>query len=217
MNPGNPNKGKSLRKTHFTKEEVEMIRLELKKRSAPDTEVGKKAIRDLVLFNIGIDSCLRSNDLVEITLEDVKRKVIVKKVNKTEVTKNGTTIPPRFARFKLREGTKESLKTYLEVFPVTDRLFLDIRTLKPIKSRTVSKLVKDWAEMIYLDPKDYGAHTLRKTYPANRYLGAKKGIDREVCLMQLMTNLVQKNKDSLIRYLGIDEQEAMDEMHQFDL
>lgn len=167
---------------------------------------GKK--RDLALFNLAIDSKLRSCDLVALRVADVavagnlkERAVIVQK-------KTGRPV-----QFELTEQTREAVHGW-----ITEKGLLDSQYLFPsrlhgsqhLSTRQYARIVDAWVGSIGLSPRKYGTHTLRRTKAALIY--KKTGNLRAVQLLLGHTKL-----ESTVRYLGIEVDDALRISEQIDL
>lgn len=164
--------------------------------------------RDLALFNMAIDSKLRSCDLVALRNSDVvtggsvrERAVIVQQ-------KTGRPV-----QFELTEQTREAVYAW-----VTQRKLHDSRYLFPsrihrclhLSTRQYARIVNQWVASIGLDPHKYGTHSLRRTKAALIY--KKTGNLRAVQLL-----LGHSKLESTVRYLGIEVDDALKISEQVEL
>ena len=156
--------------------------------------------KELALFNLAIDSKLRSCDLVRLKVNDVAvgtrvkaRAVIVQK-------KTGRPVP-----FELMEPTRESLHAWIvwRGLQPGDFLFPSrYGGVAYLSTRQYARLVDRWINSIGLDPSDYGTHSLRRTKVAQIY--RETGNLRAVQLLLGHTKI-----ESTVRYLGIDADDAL--------
>jgi site-specific recombinase XerD len=68
----------------------------------------------------------------------------------------------------------------------------------------------DWVSYAHLDPARYGSHSLRRTRVAHIY---KKTAN----LRAVQVLLGHKNIETTTRYLGIEEEQALDIAKQFEI
>jgi len=158
-------------------------------------------IRDLALFNLALDSKLRSCDLVKLKVSDVahgsriaKRSTIMqmktKKPVQFEITKQ--------TRHSLSELIKSQNRSY------TDYLFKSrFHQSDHITSRQYARLLKTWLVEIGLDPYEYATHSIRRTKVSMIYQKTKN-----IRAIQLL--LGHSNLDSTVRYLGVELDDALD-------
>ena len=118
-------------------------------------------VRDLALFNLAIDSKLRSCDLVKIRVRDVTHGATISRRAMVMQQKTGQPV-----QFEITEQTRDSisnwinhadLKSYDYHFKSRNRLSSHIST------RQYARRVNVWVRDIGLDPAEYGTHSLRHT------------------------------------------------------
>jgi len=152
---------------------------------------GKK--RDLAMFNLAIDSKLRSCDLVTLRVSDVS---IAGKVKERAVIVQQKTGRP--VQFELTEQTREAVRDW-----ITERMLENGGYLFPSRSqnhphlstRQYARIVDGWVASIGLDPHKFGTHSLRRTKAALIYRNT--GNLRAVQLLLGHTKL-----ESTFRYYG---------------
>jgi integrase len=164
--------------------------------------------RDLALFNLAIDSKLRSCDLVALRVSDVavgdsirERAVIVQQ-------KTGRPV-----QFELTEQTRISVQTWIKLQSLDANGYLfpsRLRKHPHLSTRQYARIVNDWVASIGLDPRKYGTHSLRRTKAAQIYRNT--GNLRAVQLLLGHTKL-----ESTVRYLGIEVDDALRISEQTDL
>jgi integrase len=164
--------------------------------------------RDLALFNLAIDSKLRSCDLVALRVSDVavggsirERAVIVQQ-------KTGRPV-----QFELTEQTRDSVQTWIKLRSLEASGYLfpsRLRQRPHLSTRQYARIVNDWVASIGLDPRKYGTHSLRRTKAAQIYRAT--GNLRAVQLLLGHTKL-----ESTVRYLGIEVDDALRISEQTDL
>ena len=159
-----------------------------------------KAVRDLALFNLAIDSKLRGCDLVRLKVTDVYAAGRVKE--RASVLQSKTQKP---VRFEITEATRKTIADWLD-----DPQMIGSEYLWPgrfhdrlhISTRQYARLVRDWVTSIGLEPSAYGTHSMRRTKVAEIY--RKTGNLRAVQLLLGHTKM-----DSTVRYLGVELEDAL--------
>ena len=123
--------------------------------------------RDLGLFMLGVDTLLRSCDLLQLKYEDLidvhgnVRTYLTRLQNKTR----------RPVECYISEPTRNAVKFFIEECNKQsgDYLFTRLRPRKgqnsnvPITRKAFAELVKHWVSAIGLDPTRYSTKTLRKS------------------------------------------------------
>jgi integrase len=163
---------------------------------------------DLALFNLAIDSKLRSCDLVALRDSDViagdsvrERAVIVQQ-------KTGRPV-----QFELTEQTREAVYAWLAQRPLNANGYVfpsRVHARLHLSTRQYARIVNRWVTSIGLDPHKYGTHSLRRTKAALIY--KKTGNLRAVQLLLGHTKL-----ESTVRYLGIEVDDALRISEQAEL
>jgi len=125
----------------------------------------QKRWRDLALFMLGVDSLLRSSDLLKLRVQDVTNNqgnihtYLLQRQKKTK----------RPVECYLSEPTREAVAHWITVAfkSANDFLFTRLKTRRdlntPISSTMYRLLVKQWVEAIGLDPARYSTKSLRKS------------------------------------------------------
>ncbi len=186
------NKGKLIgQKPPFKLNEIWAIRIRL--------EIFNRT-RDLALFNLAIDSKLRSCDLVKLKVRDVsqgnhimKRAMVIQQKTQTPV------------QFEITEKTRNALENWVQQAGLSyeDYLFKSrSKHSTHISTRQYARIVKGWAAEIGLDPYAYGTHSLRRTKATLIYRRTKN-----IRAVQLL--LGQTKLESTVRYLGIEVDDAL--------
>ena len=167
-----------------------------------------RRVRDLALFDCGIDAKLRGCDLVKLKVSDVAPGGVLRERATVIQQKTGRPVP-----FEITESTREALAGWLQLrgarrddwlFPSRSRPGLHIST------RQYGRLVDKWVAMIDLEPRAYGTHSLRRTKVAMLY---KKTGNLRAC--QLL--LGHRKLESTVRYLGIEVDDALELSQKVDL
>lgn len=194
------NKGKSVgRKEPLTHEHVQAIRTILHN----STSVTK--LRDLALFETGLDSMLRSVDLLSLKIGDVvdfngtvKSRVLLQQ----QKTKNNVTVELLHKSQSALRMWIDSTKDYKNN---SSYLFTGFRRAKhhAISHQVYRNLIKMLVKSINLDPALYATHTMRRSKASIIYEQTQN-----VEVVRIL--LGQKNTSSTSAYLGISDSNALD-------
>ena len=165
--------------------------------------------RNLCLFCIGIDSCLRGSDLVRLKVGDVVDKYgHVKSELRIAQQKTGGIVVAA-----LSPQTCNAISALVEKGQLTvdDWLFRGNphHRNQPISTNHLRRLVKRWAVMLGVDATNYSSHSLRRSKPSYLY---SQGVRPEM----LRFLLGHQSLKSTQEYLGIDRNQALDFARQFD-
>jgi integrase len=123
--------------------------------------------RDLALFNLAIDSKLRSCDLVSLRDSDI--------VTGDCVTDRAVTVQQKTGRpvqFELTEQTREAVHAWLVQRPMDASGYVfpsRVHDCSHLSTRQYARIVSRWVASIGLDPRKYGTHSLRRTKAALIY------------------------------------------------
>lgn len=171
-------------------------------RSLRDIETIRKLLsakpRDLLLFNIGVNSAVRVGELLRVKVADVRSlnpgdtlSILEKRTGKVSV------LPINLSIY-------HALRSYLEESRPGDGDFL-FRSRKgrnrPLSVGSVNALVKSWAKAANLSG-NFGAHTLRKTfgYVQRTYYGVG---------FEVLAKCFNHSRPSItMRYLGLKNREV---------
>ena len=165
-------------------------------------------IRDLALFNLAIDSKLRSCDLVKLKVLDVSQGSHI--LNRTMVLQQKTQRP---VQFEITKKTRETLLAWIEHANLSgDDYLFQSRTdhSTHMTTRQYARIVKGWIAEIGLNPDAYGTHSLRRTKATHIYRRTKN--IRAVQLLLGHTKL-----ESTVRYLGIEVDDALELAEQTEV
>jgi integrase len=194
------NKGKLIgQKPPLKLQEVWSIRIRL--------EIAKK-YRELAMFNLAIDSKLRSCDLVKLKVADISHGNHI--LNRAMVIQQKTNRP---VQFELTTQTRKSLSSWIERNHFTNQQYLFPSRTKSddhITTRQYARVVKSWFALIGLLPEEYGTHSLRRTKATLIYRRTKNL--RAVQLLLGHTKL-----ESTVRYLGIEVDDALELAEQTEI
>ena len=158
-------------------------------------------VRDLALFDLGLDSKLRGCDLVRLRVSDlvspsgVKRRVLILQ------QKTGRPV-----QFEVTEQARRSIGAWVERKQLGSDDWLFPSRMRPghhLSTRQYARLVDQWVGLVGLDPAAYGTHSLRRTKVALLY---KKTGNLRAC--QLL--LGHTKLESTVRYLGVEVDDALE-------
>jgi integrase len=158
-------------------------------------------MRELALFDLGIDSKLRACDLLKLRVQDVchGERVAARAI----VVQQKTSRP---VQFEITEPTRTALADWIRVSSLRSDDFLfpsRVRVSPHLSTRQYARIVDSWVEEIGLDPTAYGTHSIRRTKPSLIYRRTKNL--RAVQLLLGHTKL-----ESTVRYLGIEVEDALE-------
>jgi hypothetical protein len=118
-------------------------------------------VRELGLFNLGIDSKLRGCDLVGLKIRDICHGEQV--ATRAVVMQHKTQRP---VQFEITLATRDAVQRWIKqgglkcddfVFPSR------IHDSPHLGTRQDARILEDWVEELGLDPADYGTHSMRRT------------------------------------------------------
>jgi integrase len=194
------NKGKLVgQKAPLRLKEIWAIRVRL--------QLGERA-RELALFNLAIDSKLRSCDLVKLRVRDVFHgdRIAARAIVMQQKTQ-------RPVQFEITDQTRESLAAWIVRAGLRSDDFLfptRLRGSPHLSTRQYARIVRGWVNQIGLDPAAYGTHTMRRTKASLIYRRTKNL--RAVQLLLGHTKL-----ESTVRYLGIEVDDALEMAEQTEV
>ncbi len=158
-------------------------------------------VRDLAMFNLAIESKLRSCDLVKLKVKDVQRASTL--LSRTSIVQQKTH---QAVQFEITEHTRMTLQEWIRQAGLKheDYLFKSrLRGSEHLSTRQYARIVESWVAEIGLDPAAYGTHSLRRTKASLIYRKTKN-----IRVVQLL--LGHKKLESTVRYLGIDVDDALE-------
>ncbi len=164
--------------------------------------------RDLALFNLAIDSKLRSCDLVKLRVTDIAHGGQVQ--SRAMVMQQKTHQP---VQFEITEQTRQALTLWIKQAQLTasDYLFKSrFHSSEHLSTRQYGRIVEDWVKQIGLDPSAYGTHSMRRTKATLIYRRT-----RNLRAVQLL--LGHTKLESTVRYLGIEVDDALEMAEQTDV
>jgi integrase len=165
-------------------------------------------LRDLALFNLALDSKLRSCDLVKIRVNDISSGKTVSSRAMVVQQKTGQPV-----QFEITEQTRESISSWIEYagLSYSDYLFKSrFKSSAHISTRQYARIVESWVSQIGLDPTAYGTHSMRRTKASLIYRRTKN-------LRAVQLLLGHSKLESTIRYLGIEVDDALEMAEQTEI
>lgn len=168
----------------------------------------KRAIRDLAMFNLAIDSKLRGCDLVSLHVRDVTHGSQI--LPRAMVIQRKTQHP---VQFELTEPTRIAVAAWIDKAHLHGDQNLFPSRIAPeshISTRQYARLVHQWVAAVGLDSTAYGTHSMRRTKATLIYKRTKNL--RAVQLLLGHTKL-----ESTVRYLGIEVDDALEISEQTEI
>ena len=160
------------------------------------------------MFNLAVDSKLRSCDLVKLRVRDITHgdRVAARAIIMQQKTQ-------RPVQFEITEQTRETVAGWIRHAGLRPEDFLfpsRVRTSPHLSTRQYARIVRGWIREIGLDAAAYGTHTLRRTKASLIYRRTKNL--RAVQLLLGHTKLA-----STVRYLGIEVDDALEMAEQTEV
>ena len=156
--------------------------------------------RDLVIFNLAIDSKLRGCDLVSLRVDDIAVGGHVR--DRATIIQRKTGRP---VQFEITEQTRASLQDWLNARPADRGPYVfpsRVHNQPHVTARQYARVAHGWIEGAGMDSSAYGTHSMRRTKAAQIY--SKTGNLRAVQLLLGHTKI-----ESTVRYLGIEVDDAL--------
>lgn len=156
---------------------------------------------DLALLSFGLDTMLRSSDLLATKVWQIKyangpiRTLIARRQRKTRHVVNPVLTPP----------TRRYLMKWLEVSGKNPLDYVFTRTkpkdAKPITRAHYADIVKTWASALGYDSQEFSSHSIRRSKPAHMYWAGE-----DIALISRL--LGHQSIANTIEYLGITQHKA---------
>ena len=165
-------------------------------------------VRELALFNLGIDSKLRGCDLVSLKVRDICHGDQV--ASRALVMQHKTQRP---VQFEITPATREAVQTWIKQSGLRSEDFLfpsRIHDSPHLGTRQYARILEGWIDELGLDTAAYGTHSIRRTKPTMIYRRTKNL--RAVQLLLGHTKL-----ESTVRYLGIEVDDALEMAEQTEV
>ena len=165
-------------------------------------------VRELALFNLGIDSKLRGCDLVALKVRDVchgdqlaARAIVMQ--HKTQ----------RPVQFEITAATRDALQAWIQLAALKSDDFLFPSRLHEsphLGTRQYARILGHWVDELGLDRADYGTHSMRRTKATLIYRRTKN-------LRAVQLLLGHSKLESTVRYLGIELDDALEIAEQTEI
>ena len=165
-------------------------------------------VRELAMFDLGLDSKLRACDLVKMRVRDI--------CHGEHVSPRATVMQQKTSRpvqFEITQPTRDAVSEWIKEAKLgqDDYLFPSrIHESPHIGTRQYARIVDSWVTEIGLNPSEYGTHSMRRTKASLIYRRTKNL--RAVQLLLGHTKL-----ESTVRYLGIEVDDALEMAEQTEI
>jgi integrase len=194
------NKGKIVgQKAPFKPQEIWALRVRLQMEGR---------MRELALFNLGIDSKLRGCDLVSLKVRDICHGDQV--ATRAVVMQHKTQRP---VQFEITATTRDAVQKWIKqaALKSEDFLFPSRLHYSPhLGTRQYARILGSWVDELGLDPADYGTHSMRRTKATLIYRRTKN-------LRAVQLLLGHSKLESTVRYLGIEVDDALEIAEQTEI
>ena len=165
-------------------------------------------VRDLALFNLGIDSNLRGCDLVALKVRDVCHGDQV--ATRATVMQNKTRRP---VQLEITAPARDALQAWIKLAGLKSESFLFPSRLHDsphLGTRQYARILQHWGGYLGLDRADYGTHSMRRTKATLIYRRTKN-------LRAVQLLLGHSKLESTVRYLGIEVDDALEISEQTEI
>ncbi|MDM0071241.1 tyrosine-type recombinase/integrase [Variovorax sp. J31P207] len=194
------NKGKIVgQKAPFRIKDIWALRVRLQMESR---------VRELALFNLGIDSKLRGCDLVSLKVRDVCHGDQV--ATRSVVMQHKTQRP---VQFEITPVTREAVQKWIKQSGLRSEDFLfqsRVHASSHLGTRQYARILEGWVEELGLDPAEYGTHSMRRTKATLIYRRTKN-------LRAVQLLLGHAKLESTVRYLGFEVDDALEISEQTEI
>lgn len=156
--------------------------------------------RDLALFTLGINTAYRANELLSITVGQVRH---LEAGGRLEIKQSKNK---RYRATTLNNAVVDTIQAWLKAHPDPRDdapVFYSQKDRKALLVSTFSKMVKTWCRDIGL-PGNYGSHSLRKTWGFHQ----RKTFNNPLVL--LTWAYAHSSEAQTLEYLGIQSEEIED-------
>jgi len=131
-------------------------------------------VRELALFDLGIDSKLRGCDLVRLKVRDICHGDQV--ASRAIVMQQKTQRP---VQFEITLATREAVQKWIKFANLRSDDFIfpsRIHESPHLGTRQYARILDGWVEELGLDPADYGTHSMRRTKATLIYRRTKSAL-----------------------------------------
>lgn len=165
-------------------------------------------VRELALFNLGIDSKLRGCDLVALKVRDVCHgdQLAMRAIVMQQKTK-------RPVQFEITQATRDALRVWIKQASLKSENFLFPSRLHDsphLGTRQYARILGHWVDELGLDRAEYGTHSMRRTKASLIYRCTKN-------LRAVQLLLGHAKLESTVRYLGIEVDDALEISEQTEI
>ena len=165
-------------------------------------------VRELALFNLGIDSKLRGCDLVALKVRDVCHGD--QPATRAIVMQHKTQRP---VQFEITQAARDALQAWIKQAQLKPENFLFPSRLHEsphLGTRQYARLLGHWVDELGLDRGEYGTHSMRRTKATLIYRRTKN-------LRAVQLLLGHSKLESTVRYLGIEVDDALEISEQTEI
>ncbi len=165
-------------------------------------------VRELALFNLGVDSKLRGCDLVALKVRDVCHGG---QVSARAIVLQQKTQRP--VQFEITAATREAVQAWINQAGLKSDDFLFPSRLHEsphLGTRQYARILGHWVDELGLDRADYGTHSMRRTKATLIYRRTKN-------LRAVQLLLGHSKLESTVRYLGIEVDDALEISEQTEI
>ena len=165
-------------------------------------------VRELALFNLGIDSKLSACDLVALKVRDVThgdqmatRAIVLQRKTKRPV------------QFEITAVTRDALLAWIKKARLKSDDFLfpsRLHASPHLGTRQYARILGHWVDELGLDRSEYGTHSMRRTKATLIYRKTKN-------LRAVQLLLGHSKLESTVRYLGIEVDDALEIAEQTEI
>jgi integrase len=168
----------------------------------------ERRVRELALFNLGIDCKLRGCDLVKLKVRDVchGEQVAARAIVMQQKTQ-------RPVQFEITPATRDAVQAWIKLSGLHPEDFLfpsRIHDSPHLGTRQYARILQGWIEELGLDTGAYGTHSIRRTKPTMIYRRTKN-------LRAIQLLLGHTKLESTVRYLGIEVDDALEMAEQTEV
>lgn len=165
-------------------------------------------VRELALFNLGIDSKLRACDLVALKVRDVTHgdQMAMRAIVLQSKTK-------RPVQFEITAVTRDALLAWIKHAGLKSDDFLfpsRLHASPHLGTRQYARILGHWVDELGLDRSEYGTHSMRRTKATLIYRKTKN-------LRAVQLLLGHSKLESTVRYLGIEVDDALEISEQTEI
>jgi integrase len=165
-------------------------------------------VRELALFNLGIDSKLRGCDLVALKVCDVSHGD--KLASRATILQSKTKRP---VQFEITAVTRDALQAWIKQARLKSDDFLfpsRLHRSPHLGTRQYARILGHWIDELGLDRSEYGTHSMRRTKATLIYRSTKN-------LRAVQLLLGHSKLESTVRYLGIEVDDALEISEQTEI